>query len=64
LLIHVCLFSFPGPTNLYQATSQSKFPIPHTSPEALASSQFGPLNDIWSFGITMYEILEDRGNVI
>jgi len=44
----------------YQISGDNKFPIRWTSPEAMLSRRFAKSNDVWSFGIVMWEILERK----
>lgn len=43
-------------SDYYSLTQLQKFPILWTAPEAMETSQFTRKNDMWSIGVTMWEI--------
>ncbi|ELP84508.1 tyrosine protein kinase, putative [Entamoeba invadens IP1] len=40
----------------YQAKDDAKIPFKWTAPEALASKKFDVFNDIWAYGVTIWEL--------
>lgn len=40
----------------YYRATQSKMPIKWTSPEAIRYRKFTPKSDVWSYGVTMWEV--------
>jgi len=45
-------------SNNYYVSSDSKFPVKWTAPEALKFGKFSSASDVWSFGIVIQELLE------
>eukprot|EP01134_Creolimax_fragrantissima_P007431 CFRG7431T1 len=46
-------------TNYYRMNTQGKVPIPWMAPESLKELKFTEASDVWSFGVTMWEIFSD-----
>jgi len=44
----------------YSLSSNSKFPIRWTAPEVFETGKMSKASDVWSFGVVMWEILEQK----
>lgn len=40
----------------YYRATQSKMPVKWTSPEAIRYRKFTPKSDVWSYGVTIWEV--------
>eukprot|EP01118_Nematostelium_gracile_P003395 TRINITY_DN1390_c0_g1_i1.p1 TRINITY_DN1390_c0_g1~~TRINITY_DN1390_c0_g1_i1.p1 ORF type:complete len:612 (-),score=99.25 TRINITY_DN1390_c0_g1_i1:89-1924(-) len=47
-------------SGVYQTSVEKQFPVRWTAPEAMVSRVFTKANDVWSFGVVMWEILERK----
>lgn len=47
----------------YTSKSQGPIPVRHTAPEAMAAGRFTHATDVWSFGVTMFEVYTDAGKL-
>ena len=46
---------------MYYKSAAGVFPLRSTSPEAMQTLKFTEASDVWSFGITLFEMFTDNG---
>jgi len=55
-VVKISDFGLSRNSSAYEVHSDTKFPVRWTAPEVLMGGDFTSKNDVWSFGVTLFEI--------